>query len=39
MEKMLERKAIKVVEDPESEPQINDKPEPWPEVVAELVSL
>jgi len=45
MVKMLESKAVEVVEDPESEPEVDDepedddKPELKPEVVAELVSL
>ena len=36
---MLENKTVEVVEDPESEPEVDDKTEPRPEVVTELVSL
>ena len=39
MVKMLENKAVKVIEDPESEPKIDDKPESGPEVVDELAPL
>ena len=39
MMNMLESKAIEVVEDPESEPEVDDKPESWSEVVAELITL
>jgi len=37
--KMLESKTIEVVEDPEPEPEVDDKSEPGPEVVDELMSL
>jgi len=37
MVKMLESKAVKVVEEPE--PKVDVKPEPGPEVIAESVSL
>ena len=48
MVKMLENKAIKAIDNPESEPEIDDnlkpkpevydKPEPRPEVIAESIS-
>ena len=38
MMKILESKAVRVIEDPKSEPKIDDKLETGPEVVAELVS-
>jgi len=39
MVNMLESKTIEVVEDPESEPEVDNKPESRSEVVAELVTL
>jgi len=39
--KILESKAVEVVEDlePEPEPEVDDEAEPGPEIIAELVSL
>jgi len=39
MVNILESKAIEVVEDLESEPEVDDKPEPRPKAIAKLVSL
>ena len=39
MVKILESKTVKIVEDSESEPGVDDKPDPGLEVVAELVPL
>ena len=39
MMKMLQSKAVDVAEGSEPEPEVNNKPEPKPEVVPELVSL
>jgi len=36
---MLENKVVEVVEDPQPEPEVDDKPELESEVVAELASL
>ena len=38
MVKMLESKAVEVVVDPKPEPEVNDKLEPGPEVVASCVT-
>ena len=38
MVKMLESKAINVVDNPKSEPEIDDNLEPKPEVITESVS-
>jgi len=37
--KILESKTIEIIEDPKSEPEVDDKLEPGPEVITELVSL
>ena len=39
MVKMLESKAVDAIEDPKLEPKVDDKPEPEPKIVVELVSL
>ena len=39
MVKMLENKAVEVVEDPEPEPEVDENLESGPEVIAELVTL
>ena len=39
MVNILESKAVEVIEDLESEPEVDDKPEPRPKAIAELASL
>ena len=39
MVNMLESKAIEVVENPKSKPEVDNKPESRPEVIVELVTL